>query len=35
MLRQLQDLLGDLHDRHILEAELARDVEDAAREDGP
>ncbi len=32
MLQQLQDLLGDLHDRHILEAELARDVEDAARE---
>jgi CHAD domain-containing protein len=31
-LGQLQDLLGDLHDRHMLEDELARDVEDAARE---
>jgi len=31
-LGQLQDLLGALHDRHMLEDELARDVEDAARE---
>lgn len=31
-LRQLQDLLGDLHDCHLLEVELSREVEDAARE---
>jgi CHAD domain-containing protein len=30
--RKLQDLLGELHDRHVLEDELARDVEDAATE---
>jgi CHAD domain-containing protein len=31
-LGKLQDLLGDLHDRHMLEDKLARDVEEAARE---
>jgi CHAD domain-containing protein len=31
-LKALQDLLGDLHDAHVLEAELARAVEAAAAE---
>ncbi len=31
-LKALQDLLGDLHDAHVLEAELACAVEDAAAE---
>lgn len=31
-LKRLQDLLGDLHDAHVLEAELERSVEGAARE---
>jgi CHAD domain-containing protein len=30
--KALQDLLGDLHDAHVLEAELARAVEEAAAE---
>src|SRR5690606_26515453 len=32
-LRKLQDLLGDLHDLHLIEAELAAAVEEAAREE--
>jgi CHAD domain-containing protein len=31
-LKALQDLLGDLHDAHVLEAEFGRAVEDAAAE---